>query len=706
MTVAQMMGLTMLAKRGEAAMRHINGVGVIIGEIKGDKGAKQTTPFRMTEEDLRRIASMLTPEQTRVANALQKFMAERGAEWGNEISLARFGYKFYTEGEHYYPIRTAESSRNMSDKDPSNSMFRLLNLSASKSLNPKANNALVVDDIFDVFSEHTADMARLNAYGLPLLDAIKWFNYRQLLPGDNGTLTERNLKASMDTAFGKAAGQYFRQLIRDINGVREGGDRGVGDFSKLISNYKVAAVGANLRVAVLQPTSYLRARHVLDEKYLAAALQFHKYSGKKAYQEALQYSGTAVWKSLGYYDTDISRGLGKQIIQDETLMDKVKEKSMFLAEKGDKVTWARLWIAAKLQTKAQHPELAGEELCRATADLFREVIYGTQVMDCTLTRSTIMRGNNIYDKTISTFGAEPTLSYNILMDAATQYEIDRRKYGKREAIRRNKAQIGQAIVTYLVSSVGSAVAGSIFDAIRDDDDYETFLQKFWQAFMGENGFFSGNLGQDLSIVGKIPAVKDIISALQGDTGNSLSTAAASSISQVYAIWKETIQLQNGDLASPTKTTYYGNMTTWGKIYKTIRAFSQVSGMAVSNALRDVNALVNTFGGDWKFYDPGEKSSIKRAYTDGLISEEEATGYLRELAEDTKEQEKLMREFARWKCEVEEGFPYDTIKPKFKKGKLTRQEAMRLLQEYGSKTEKQANKALDDWQAEQDEEDTE
>ena len=49
----------------------------------------------------------------------------------------------------------------------------------------------------------------------------------------------------------------------------------------------------------------------------------------------MQYSGTAVWKSLGYYETDISRSLRGQIQHDDTWKDKVAEASMTLAELMD-----------------------------------------------------------------------------------------------------------------------------------------------------------------------------------------------------------------------------------------------------------------------------------------------------------------------------------------------------------------------------------
>lgn len=635
MTTAQIMELSQLVGRDQA-MKHINAGGIRIGNIQQKNGVIQDVKhYHLTDEDLQNVIGLLTNRQRAVAEQMRQFMARRGRTWGNEISLARFGYEFYVEGDEYYPIRTDANGRPLRDTDEkSSSMFRLLNLSASKPLNPNAKNALVVGDIFDTLSSHMADMAKLNALALPLLDAIKWFNYTEKVKRDDGTFDQIGVKNSMEKAFGTAAQSYFRTLLMDINGVKETTDR--GGALNLISNYKIAAIAANIRVALLQPTSYVRAMYIVKPKHLISALMFKK----NAYKEAMKYSGTAVWKSLGYYDTDISRGLRGKITHDDTELDAVKEKSMFLAEFGDQRTWGRLWVACKLQAKESNPSLEGEALNKATADLFRETIYATQVMDSTLTRSEMMRGTTRWTKLATAFMAEPTLSQNMLMDAASQFVLDSRKTNRKEALAKNRGRIGLALTTYVASAAAAALVESLVDAFRDDDDYETFLEKFLQAFFGEDGFMSGNLGQDLTVVGKIPVLRDILDTFRGNKRSDMSVASIESITNAFNIWRETWQLSRGIIDSPTKTTWNGKMTQWGKIYKSLQALSQISGLAVSNMTRDVVAIWNTIfpAHKVKTYDPGDKNSIRYAYSDGYLTEEEAIEKLieTEAAKDRKD----------------------------------------------------------------------
>ena len=519
------------------------------------------------------------------------YMARKGAEWGNEISMRRFGYNFYTEGENYYPIKTVPTDRPMSDQDlPQNaSMFRLLNLSSSKSLNPHANNALVVGNIFDTFADHMSDMAKLNGMGLPILDAIKYFNYKEKLPGDGKTFTTETMQATIKQAYGPKALSYFRKLMQDINGTTESGDRGDPGFGKLLSNYKIAAVGANLRVALLQPTSYVRATAVLKPQYMMGIVP-----SRAAYQEAVKYSGTAVWKSLGYYDTDIARGMRGQIQHDDTWKDKVAEASMKAAELGDKLTWSMLWIACKRQAKGENRNLRGQALMDRTADLFRETVYASQVMDSTLTRSEIMRGKTHFTKAASAFMAEPTLSYNILLDAYSQFRTDERKSGRGAAWQKNSGKIGKAFAVYVSSAAFAAIVESLVDAMRDDDDDEA-VDKFLQAFLGEDALSSeagmlqrlksvwlnGNLGQDLTIIGKLPFVKDIMSILQGYGASSMATDGIESVMKAIDILKG-----NGSK----------RLTPWGKIYKYLQPISQLSGLAISNLSRDAVAIWNATAG--------------------------------------------------------------------------------------------------------------
>ena len=160
---------------------------------------------------------------------------------------------------------------------------------------------------------------------------------------------------------------------------------------------------------------------------------------------------------------------------------------------------------------------------------------------------------------------------------------------------------------------------------------------------------NGNLMQDLLIHNKLPVIKDFFSLLGGQSTSRMDTEWMASIIKAGQIWAETIALRMGWKDEPTKATYNGSMTTWGKIYNTLRAASQLTGLPMGNALRDAVALWNSTAGEVapglkvQTYDPGPLKQIQYAVKDGYLTEDEAVQLLlvKELAEDENEARQMV-----------------------------------------------------------------
>ena len=623
LTTAQLMSLYCLSRRKQA-MGHLMGGGIRIAsidiaeEIESARAAEEGKPVRekkkkkkdvdqaehylLTQGELGRLLSLLTPEQVQAAKAMQRYMTEQGSAWGNEVSMRRFGYRAFTE-ENYFPIETDSQDRPAKTDSKEGSLYRLLNISAVKPLTEGANNAIMVRSIFDVFANHMADMAKYNALALPVLDAQKWYNYKDSSKNkDNGQVRTRTVQREMTRAWGSGANNYVVTFLKDINGVKENGARGEGMAAKAISKYKRAAVAANLRVAMLQPTSYVRASAVIDHKYLAKALT-KKVITKAEGQEMLQYSGIALWKEMGFFDTDVGRSIRDQIKGKGGKIEDLVDKSMAAAQAGDKITWERLWLACKLEVEEKR-HLTGEELMEATAERFREVIYRTQVVDSTMTRSHMMRDGGTFSKIATSFMSESTVSYNLLMNSTLDTLQDAQSMGMQKAVKKNWRQLGRAYQAYILAGAASAIAGALADALRDWDD-DSFLEKFWKAFWGEKPEtvkdqvlnlmlgLEGNLAGELNPLSKIPLIRDVTNTFGGFSTDRMDMAAWSNLYSLLGIWEETIGLWTGSLDKATKTTYYGNMTTYNKIYKTAQVVSQFTGLPISATMRELVTMWNS-----------------------------------------------------------------------------------------------------------------
>ena len=617
LTKAQIMELYALSKRPQA-LGHMLSAGIRISDIQQDKGKgiRQADNFLLTGEELAEITGTLTEREKAIVDTLQKFMNTVGSDWGNEVSMARCGYKQFTE-ENYWPIKTDSRSRAVRDPGAdSTNLFRLVNSSFTKATVRDASNAIVIGSVFDTFANHMADMAKYNALGLPMLDAMKWFSYNTAgNANEAGQYTTTSVQKSAERAYGDEAQKYFIQFMKDMNGTHEGGRDLEQLGSKMLSNYKVSAVGANLRVALLQPTAYVRASAVLDPKYLVKGLGM---SNKQGRAEALQYCpGTAGWKDLGFYDTNINNGLREMIKHTETGMDKVKEDSMKLAEWGDKTTWGAIWNACKAQVQ-ETQRLSGEALMKATSELFDEVIYRTQVMDSTMTRSHNMRQKGVFASMTTAFMAEPTLSYNMMLDAYNEFRTEQRKGGDaKAALKKVGPKVARSIAAYVATATATAIIESLVDAARDDDKYQSYLEKWVEAMFGNGDIMSGNLMQDLMLHNKLPFVKDIDSMLRGYKSGRMDTEAIQNLIEAKDICVELFNLATGRQDKPTSLTWSGKMTPYGVVYKCLKAASQLTGLPMANALREGAAIWNnTFGYATGHiattYDSGEYSEIKYA----------------------------------------------------------------------------------------------
>ena len=685
---AQIMEIYALSRRPQA-LGHLLSAGIRIADIKQGvgKSIRQADNYLLTGEDLATITGTLTEREKAIVDALQKHMNTVGSEWGNEVSMARYGIRQFTE-ENYWPIKTDSRSRDVRDpgRDQTN-LFRLLNMSFTKNTVRDAHNAIVIGSAFDTYANHMADMAKYNALGLPMLDAMKWFNYNnESEKNEAGQYTTASVQKSADRAFGEEAKNYFIQFMKDMNGTHEGG-RDLEHFaSRALSNYKVAAVGANLRVALLQPTAYVRAAAVLDPKYLVKGAGM---SNKQGRAEAMKYSGTAVWKDLGFYDTNINTGLREMIKHTDSFVDTLKEKSMRAAEWGDKTTWGALWNACKAQVQ-ETQNLKGEELMKATAELFDEVVYRTQVMDSTMTRSHNMRQKGVFAGMTTAFMAEPTLSYNMMLDAYNEFQTEKRKGGDtRKALAEAGPKVARSVAAYMATAAAAAIAESLMDAWRDDDKYQSFLDKWLEAMFGGEKITDGNLLQDLLIHNKLPFIKDFDNLINGYKSSRMDTEWMTNVVKTWQIWKETAELATGKLEKPTDITYNGKMTWYGKLYQTLKTASQMTGLPIGNAAREAvalwdNTVGQATGNIITTYDPGEKNQIKYAVKDGYLSEEEAARYLMEQGVFDDESKAKAQVF-QWKAEAQ-GEKIDTKQAA----------AVQALAETGTSTEDAVTTVADIW----------
>lgn len=548
LTTAQIMSLYELSKRDQAR-GHILGGGIRPSDtVKKMRIDKTFRPVALTAQDLKEIVGTLTPEQRAVADGIADFFKVT-AEWGNEVSMKLYGYRKFTE-QNYFPIVSDKNYLTTMQGDLKRPDAVLKNLGMTKSTVAGANNPIMVEDIFDVFTRQADQMGSYNAFVVPLSDLNKVFNFKLSEPGGR---VQMSIKESLERALGHDAVAYWNKLVEDINGVSKQTPPTIGD--KLLSNMKAAAVGANLRVIIQQPTAYLRAAALIDPKYLAKGL-----ATKSDIDEMNEYAPIAYWKDLGFFEMDTARGMKDILMGKKGLRD----IAMKPAGWADTKTWGKLWNAVKAEIRDTTDFKPGTvEFLEAAGERFSEIIDRTQVVDSVLHRSQMMRSKNFINKTVTSFMSEPTKAYNMLRSAVRDVQKNGWKKGRRRLVR--------VTVAHTATSILTALLAALVDAIRDDDEEKKWWGKYLSA-VGENTL------DNLSPLNMLPYLKDVASLLSGYNLTRQEMAGLTDVVNAGRAWMSYFQ---GD-------SKYS--VAW-LIKNSAASISKLTGIPVAAATRDLEALV-------------------------------------------------------------------------------------------------------------------
>ena len=579
LTTADAMLLYLESKQQESLNHLLKSKTVFRGHKKG-KVTENDTSAQLSDADITFLVNEFVPKDSRqrqVADKIQWFFVHVSGEQLNEISMKRFLTR-PANNPNYCPILVYEGKVPAQDTGKEQAdLFRILNVSATKPRVAGANCSIIIRNVFDVFTEHTSDMARLNALGLPLLDSMKWLNYREKTTGAEGHIQEKSVRESMKNAYGNAAFSYIINLIKDING--RAGD--IGDPSILkewMRMAKTANVGNSLRVTLLQISSYPRAAMVLSDKSLVLGL-----TKLPQIEKAKKYCGIVLWKSFGFFDTNISRSIEEQIRGKRNIRQALIELSLKGPEYADAITLGALWNACEYEVaKSTQNKIGSEEFNEEVGKLLREVVYATQVVDSQLTRSQNMRSKSGLAQEAYAYMSEDTVTANILMEAGYQFYTEKRRTGSAKlALEKTGKHIIRASRITATASLFAVTMGALMAAWYDDDD-EEFEEKFRQALKEE-------LLLEAIPLNKIPIFSDILEA-----AFSLVGVGYFSTDSLHAQWLSQAVSAVNSWKSLGKGT--SKSTVYNALYKTARAISSISGVSISGLMREVVSLWNnTFG---------------------------------------------------------------------------------------------------------------
>ncbi len=540
---------------------------------------------RLSEEDLEIVAKTLTAEQKGYANEMRDYLARDLAVKGNEITRVLYDMNKFVE-DKYFPIKVSRRFLDGTTKEPE--VRSVLSQSMLKDLQEDASNPVLLRDFDTVWAEHVQQMAMFHSFALPLDDFKRVFDFRTT----KGKAI--SIKDQIETACGKGAISYIENFIKDVNGgVRA--QNGAELVNTMISKFKKGAVFASASVTIQQPSAIARAIAVIDPKYFTTPTLTNK-----DYEELMKYAPIARIKSMGFFDTNIGQSSTEWLTSEKYSTKKEKLGAFFSTEDSsyrdellskapevmDEITWCNIWHAVKKET-AVKTGLTGEELLKKSGKRFAEVIELTQVYDSVFSKSELMRSRDTGVKMMTAFMAEPTVSLNMLVDAAVQAKKGNLKGG------------GRYIGAFVASVVLNNILKALVTAPRDDDEEKTLIEKYIAKVVGGIGSELHPIKGPMSL---IPIAKDIVSIFDG---YSIERADMALVQNLYDAIK--------DLSSDKKSGIEKGFGVAG-------ALAAFLGVPLKNITRDLKAVGNLVFGMFTIGDTsaeGIKQSVKEDSSDSL-----------------------------------------------------------------------------------------
>ncbi len=683
LTLQQMLSLYAYSRREQAA-EHLAKGGIVFeknSEIVVEEGTKKKTvkfntddAYPLSVDVLAEIAGTLTDEQKKFAVTMQDYLSDVMGGKGNEVTMQLYGIRRFGE-KYYFPLKSSdkyifdyEQKQNVADPRIKNSGF-------TKDTVKNASNPIVVQDFMDVWAEHVNRMSQYHALVLPLEDFNRVYGWKHafVIDEENGVTVNESVRASIGNAWGDAPIGYINQLLKDLNGSVVT-DNAAGLVNKGLSLFKKGSVFASLSVVIQQPSAVARAMAYIPEKYFVGKTA-EKLSGHKSnWEQCKKYAPVAIIKEMGYFDVGMGQStvdylktvkpegfkekLGA-VFTDSAYRDELLSKAPALA---DELTWTEIWKAAKRMAAAT-TDLKGEALLQKAGEIFTEAIVNTQVYDSVLSRSALMRSKDTGMKMATAFMAEPTTSANMLIDAIVQGKRGNKKFG------------ALAVKSVASSIIINSILSALVYAMRDDDDDETYLEKYLEAFVSQliDGFNPVNM---------VPFLRDIWSIAEGyDVERSDLSWADDLYRAISNLWSDKLSLTD-------------------KLLGVAGAVGNITGLPIKNIYRDAKGLTQTIQ---KFLN-GEAQTgtgIKYALIEGVpdIFGGGKVSNASQLADaaisgDREQYERIAGRYSSGK-EAEAKLTAE-LKIRYDDMSLSREKALELLVQYGGKTENEAYWTVDEW----------
>lgn len=543
---------------------------------KKRKVLSQKKGIPLTDADIDAISKRLSANQKNYVDEIVSYLSTTIADRGNEVSRQLYGIDLFNE-KYYIPIMSSKDYLNISFMGQTEKLIK--NAGMTKALTQGANNPIVIDDFSTVVAQHLLQMERYDSLAVPLDNFNRWLNYLSYDEDAKGRRTKNGdgVRVTMEDVYGAEMQQYINQLLKDANAASTKSNN-ENLANRLIGKFRKNAVLASLSVAIQQPSALGRAFTYISPKYFAFRTGWTHF--KDNFNEMMKYADTAFIKENGSFDPAVSTNalddmlymspegwnkVWKLFSKDGKYRDELLGK---LPKAMDRITWVSIWQAVKAETADKYGNLDtnSDEFLKIAGERFDYIINRTQVYDSILSKSELMRSKSAWWKSVTSFAAEPTVAYNVLLKGAEEVSIAKGQDAK--AKRTAWRFFGRSVASFLTASFFNSLLKSIVTAARKDkDDDKSYLEWYAQEFVS-------NFIDDSSVFKLLPLIRDVASLFEG---YDLTRTDMEMVTMI----KDAIEaIADSDLPIGDKLT------------EIIKAVGIMTGIPAENIMRDTKALYN------------------------------------------------------------------------------------------------------------------
>ena len=543
-----------------------------------------------------------------------------------------------------------------------------------KDMKRGAAQALMISGLNNILDRHIEQVGTVHGLAIPVRDFNKIWNAKS---ENSPTRQKVNVQEMIEMNWGESGYKHIVQAVKDIQGKRQIKQSKVYNWIK--SNYIGATFALNLSIVTKQMGSLFSSTSMLrwrDPARMLSNFLYTAFNTKKIAAEVDKYTATAWMRRQGLSDAEVY-----------TLMTEAKKPKWWkaispaqvakLITAMDYTVALSLWKYAK-QDVAKATGLKGEELLKATAEYYDDVVENTQSMTDVLHRPEIQKSGSIMSEVFGTFKTDLYQMAGQLKVAAGRYAANKSK--------ENGAAVAKTTFAIVSSAVWAQAMTLLFAALRykmnpyrDDEDKDLTLETIW------NKLSVDLIGEFISYLAPLSGgeVVDLIEAFaKGETPDVLNSFTFSTVNDLASAVGDIIKVvQDG------KEIEYKH---WKKLaVKGLTLF----GIPANNAIRAYEAFENHLkdakNGEFFSFNAGAEKTAKN-YMYGIVEAYE-DGDIEDVEKRLKKAEETIENYEPAKLR-------SALLSAYKKGDVSRDTAEALLEKYlieNTKKEKDYKKKAED-----------